>query len=113
MIKLSAIPTIADGKISEAKAKEEIDGFRKKIDKLQNLLYANKQHALLIVLQGMDASGKDGTIRHAFSSVNPQGCRVQTFKVPSAEEAAHDFLWRVYPHVPEKGMMQIFNRSHY
>ncbi|HZV11613.1 MAG TPA: PPK2 family polyphosphate kinase [Candidatus Kapabacteria bacterium] len=113
MIKLSEIPTTADEKLSEDKAKEEIEEFRKKIYKLQNLLYANRQHALLIVLQGMDAAGKDGTIRHVFSSVNPQGCRVQTFKVPSAEEASHDFLWRVYPHIPEKGMMQIFNRSHY
>jgi PPK2 family polyphosphate:nucleotide phosphotransferase len=79
----------------------------------QNLLYAGKKRAVLIVLQGMDTSGKDGTIWHVFSGVNPQGCRVTPFKVPSAEEAAHDYLWRVHAAVPAKGQIGIFNRSHY
>ncbi len=113
MIKLEGIATSAGKGVTEEATKDELAAFRKKIFKLQNLLYANAKHSLLIILQGMDASGKDGTIRHVFSSVNPQGCRVQTFKVPTPEESSHDFLWRVYPHIPEKGMMQIFNRSHY
>jgi len=113
MIKLSEISTKADDSITKEKAIGEIQNFRKKIFKLQNLLYANATQSLLIILQGMDTSGKDGTIRHVFSTVNPQGCSVKTFKTPTTEEAAHDFLWRVYRHVPAKGMMQIFNRSHY
>jgi PPK2 family polyphosphate:nucleotide phosphotransferase len=80
---------------------------------LQYLLYASKKHALLIILQGMDCSGKDGTIRQVMSQVNPQGCRVTSFKAPSAQEAAHDFLWRIHPAVPDLGMIGIFNRSHY
>ncbi len=80
---------------------------------LQQLLYADKRYALLIVLQGLDAGGKDGTIRHVMSGVNPQGCKVTSFKVPSAEERSHDFLWRVHKAVPEQGDMGIFNRSHY
>jgi PPK2 family polyphosphate:nucleotide phosphotransferase len=80
---------------------------------LQNVLYASSTHALLVVLQGMDASGKDGAIRTCFSSVNPQGVMVQSFKVPTEEELKHDFLWRVHRHTPLKGMVQVFNRSHY
>ena len=80
---------------------------------LQNLFYAEGKHALLIILQGMDTSGKDGTIRHVFSCINPQGCKVKSFKSPTEEEKLHDFLWRIYANLPEKRMMQIFNRSHY
>jgi len=80
---------------------------------LQYLLYASKEYSLLIILQGMDCSGKDGTIRQVMSQVNPQGCRVTSFKAPSAQEAAHDFLWRIHPAVPDRGMIGIFNRSHY
>ena len=80
---------------------------------LQYLLYAENKRALLVVLQAMDAGGKDGTIRHVMSGVNPQGCRVTGFKVPSAEEADHDFLWRIHNAVPRKGEIGIFNRSHY
>ena len=80
---------------------------------LQYLLYASKKHSLLIILQGMDGSGKDGTIRQVMTRVNPLGCRITSFKTPSAEEAAHDFLWRIHPAVPERGMIGIFNRSHY
>ena len=84
-----------------------------RLDDLQYLLYAEHRHALLIVLQGMDAAGKDGTIRHVMAGFNPQGCHVTTFKVPSEEEADHDFLWRVHRAVPLKGDVAIFNRSHY
>ena len=84
-----------------------------KLADLHDLLYAGQQHALLIVLQGMDAAGKDGTIKHVMSGVNPAGCAVTSFKVPTAEEAAHDFLWRIHKAVPQKGYIGIFNRSHY
>jgi PPK2 family polyphosphate:nucleotide phosphotransferase len=80
---------------------------------LQNLFYAEGKHSLLIILQGMNTSGKDGTIHHVFSCINPQGCRVKSFKTPTEEENRHDLLWRVYPEFPEKGMIEIFNRSHY
>ena len=85
----------------------------KKLDELQELLYAAQSKALLIVLQGMDTAGKDGTIRHIFSGVNPQGCDVASFKVPTQLEQRHDFLWRCHAQVPPKGMIGIFNRSHY
>lgn len=84
-----------------------------KLSELQEHLYANGNRALLIVLQGMDTSGKDGTIKHVMSGVNPQGCKVVTFKTPSAEELGHDFLWRVHQKAPAKGQIGIFNRSHY
>ncbi len=84
-----------------------------KLSELQERLYANGNRALLIVLQGMDTSGKDGTIKNVMSSVNPQGCKVVTFKTPSAEELGHDFLWRVHQKAPAKGQIGIFNRSHY
>jgi PPK2 family polyphosphate:nucleotide phosphotransferase len=85
----------------------------KKLVDLHDLLYAEQKHALLIVLQGMDAAGKDGTIKHVMSGVNPAGCTVTSFKVPTAEEAAHDFLWRIHKAVPQKGYIGIFNRSQY
>jgi PPK2 family polyphosphate:nucleotide phosphotransferase len=84
-----------------------------KLDSLQYVLYAERKRALLIVFQGLDAAGKDGTIRKVMSSVNPQGCRVTSFKAPSVEEAAHDYLWRVHAAVPPIGDFGIFNRSHY
>jgi PPK2 family polyphosphate:nucleotide phosphotransferase len=84
-----------------------------RLAKLQDRLYAEHRHALLIVLQAMDAGGKDGTVRHVMSGVNPQGCRVTSFKAPTAEELAHDFLWRIHQAVPDKGEIGIFNRSHY
>jgi PPK2 family polyphosphate:nucleotide phosphotransferase len=80
---------------------------------LQELLYAASDHSLLVVLQGRDTSGKDGAIRKVFDYVNPQGCRVESFKVPTAEESAHDFLWRCHKVTPAKGMITVFNRSHY
>jgi len=84
-----------------------------RMEDLQYRLYAESRRALLIILQGMDASGKDGTVRHVMSGLNPQGCRVTSFKVPSAEEAGHDFLWRIHKAVPAHGEIGIFNRSHY
>ena len=84
-----------------------------KISQLQERLYANGNRAVLIVLQGMDTSGKDGTIRSVMSGVNPQGCKVVSFKAPSSQELAHDFLWRVHREVPAKGQIGVFNRSHY
>ncbi len=83
------------------------------IGRIQELLYVANDRALLIVLQGMDTSGKDGTIKHVFTDLNPMGCRVVSFKVPSAEEAAHDYLWRVHQACPRFGEIVIFNRSHY
>jgi PPK2 family polyphosphate:nucleotide phosphotransferase len=84
-----------------------------RISELQRVFYADARHALLIVLQGRDASGKDGTIRKVFSAVNPQGCSVSSFGVPSDQERAHDYLWRIHLQVPERRMIGIFNRSHY
>ena len=84
-----------------------------RLEKLQERLYANGGRTVLIVLQGMDSSGKDGTIKSVMSGVNPQGCKVVSFKVPSSEELGHDFLWRVHQKVPSKGQIGIFNRSHY
>lgn len=94
-------------------AEAELAALRERLRELQNVLYAEHRHALLIVLQAMDAGGKDGTIRHVMRGVNPQGVRVTSFKVPTPQELDHDFLWRIHPHVPGKGMIGIFNRSHY
>jgi PPK2 family polyphosphate:nucleotide phosphotransferase len=98
---------------SKEETKREIQKLKFKIEELQNLLYAESKHALLIVLQGMDASGKDGVSKNVFDTVNPMGCRVIPFKKPTEVEMKHDFLWRVHQNVPEKGMIHIFNRSHY
>jgi PPK2 family polyphosphate:nucleotide phosphotransferase len=98
---------------SEDKAKEETQHYLKELARQQDLLYAEHKHSVLIVLQAMDAGGKDGTIRHVFSGVNPQGVNVASFKQPTPLEAAHDFLWRVHPHAPRAGEIMIFNRSHY
>lgn len=84
-----------------------------KMDQLQNLLYAEGKRSLLIVLQGLDACGKDGLVRHIVTGMNPAGCRVIAFKQPTPGDLGHDFLWRVHPHVPSKGEVVIFNRSHY
>lgn len=92
---------------------QRIEKYLAELTDLQNILFAQKKYSLLIVLQGMDAAGKDGTIKKVFSGVNPMGCSVAAFKKPTDEEMAHDFLWRIHHHVPAKGMIQIFNRSHY
>ena len=92
---------------------KELEKQRRRIQDLQARLYAENKRGLLIVLQAMDTGGKDGTIKHVFSGVNPQGCRVSSFKAPSAEEANHDFLWRYHKSAPARGRIGIFNRSHY
>lgn len=97
----------------KASAREEIRQYAQRLRELQYLLYAENRRGLLICLQAMDSGGKDGTIRHVLGYMNPQGCRVQAFKVPSAQEAAHDFLWRVHQVAPARGEVVIFNRSHY
>ncbi len=99
--------------ISKHKGENELEGHVEQLAELHDLLYAENKRALLIVLQGMDAAGKDGTIRHVMSGVNPQGCTVTSFKEPSTKELEHDFLWRIHAAVPEKGSIGIFNRSHY
>jgi PPK2 family polyphosphate:nucleotide phosphotransferase len=91
----------------------ELQALSDELSQLQELLAAAQKNSLLVVLQGMDTSGKDGTIRHVLSHVNPQGCFVHSFKVPTQEELAHDFLWRVHKVTPAKGEMGIFNRSQY
>ncbi|MDQ3864944.1 MAG: polyphosphate kinase 2 family protein [Actinomycetota bacterium] len=92
---------------------KELEKQRRRIQDLQERLYAENEQGLLIVLQAMDTGGKDGTIKHVFGGINPQGCRVSSFKAPSAEEANHDFLWRYHKSAPAKGRIGIFNRSHY
>ena len=92
---------------------EEVEDLNKELEELQELLYAGQKHKILIVLQGMDTAGKDGVIRRVFDGVNPQGVKVASFKVPTAEELSRDYLWRVHKVVPGKGEIVIFNRSHY
>ena len=92
---------------------KELEAQRKRIRDLQERLYAENRQGLLVVLQAMDTGGKDGTIKHVFGGVNPQGCRISSFKAPSAEEANHDFLWRYHKSAPARGRIGIFNRSHY
>ena len=113
-IRLSDSDATAHGDIKTGEALEratakEVD----RISDLQRVLYADARYALLIVLQGRDAAGKDGTIRKVFTAVNPQGCTVASFKVPTELEQRHDFLWRVHQVIPPRGMIGIFNRSHY
>jgi len=97
----------------KGEAADEMASDDEKLSELQYLLYAGNEHSLLIVLQGLDGSGKDGTIGHVFRALNPQGARVHAFKEPSREEAAHDFLWRAHAAAPARGEIVIFNRSHY
>ena len=106
-------PAYAGKHESEADAKEDAEHYLKKLARQQDLLYAEHKHSVLIVLQAMDAGGKDGTIKHVFSGVNPQGVGVASFKQPTAVELAHDFLWRVHAQAPRGGEIVIFNRSHY
>jgi PPK2 family polyphosphate:nucleotide phosphotransferase len=98
---------------SKKKAQAEVAKLNQKLDALQDCLYAEHKHRILIVLQAMDTGGKDGTIRHVFEGVDPLGVRVASFKVPTAEELDHDYLWRIHKEVPKAGEMVIFNRSHY
>jgi PPK2 family polyphosphate:nucleotide phosphotransferase len=113
-VRLSHLKTDEDGGFqSKEEAEPVLVKHRARLAKMQELLWASRQKALLIVLQGMDTAGKDGAISHIFSGVNPQGCSVASFKAPTELEQEHDFLWRVHAVAPARGMIQIFNRSHY
>ncbi|MCB0716244.1 MAG: polyphosphate kinase [Chitinophagaceae bacterium] len=112
-IKLSDIATVAPKGIDKDATKKKTKDIKKELDDLQNLLYAESKHSILIILQGMDASGKDGTIRKVLGHMNPQGVRVKSYKAPTPLELSQDFLWRIHQNTPQKGMIQIFNRSHY
>lgn len=106
-------PDDTPGENKRDDAEKQLDDLGAAISELQELLAAAQHQSMLIILQGMDTSGKDGTIRHVFSRVNPQGCYVHSFKEPTDEDLAHDFLWRVHKYTPGKGSIGIFNRSHY
>jgi len=101
------------GGLDKEKTKAKTEEYRERIGELQDLLYANSNRAVLLLFQGMDASGKDGAVRSVLKEVNPAGVETSNFKVPSAEERAHDFLWRVHKAVPRFGNFGVFNRSHY
>lgn len=113
IVRLDDIDPGFAGKKSRKKAEEEIASLIEDMDRLQYRLYADAGRSILVVLQGLDAAGKDGVIRHIFTGMNPQGTRVFTFKQPTDEERAHDFLWRIHRHAPRRGEVVIFNRSHY
>ena len=99
--------------LTRAEARAELAALTERIADLQARLYAEESRAVLVVLQGIDAAGKDSTVKHVFSGSNPQGVRVYTFKEPTEEEVAHDFLWRYHADAPARGMIHVFNRSHY
>lgn len=111
--KIKTIDTRAPKKMGKEAIKKETAKLKVRLEELQNLMYAEGKHALLVILQGMDASGKDGIVKNVFDAVNPMGCRVVAFKKPTEPEMKRDFLWRVHSQVPEKGMIHVFNRSHY
>jgi PPK2 family polyphosphate:nucleotide phosphotransferase len=113
MSRLQEISTRASKDLDKKQTKEVTAKLLEELDELQNLLYAESKNSLLVILQGMDASGKDGVVNNVFGQLNPQGVVVKSFKVPTEEELKHDFLWRVHQHAPSKGMIQVFNRSHY
>lgn len=112
-VSLSNFPTYEDGGYSKKEAKDEIAQNIEELKKYQELFYADNRYSLLIILQARDAAGKDGVIRHVMSGINPQGCCVHSFKTPSKKELEHDYFWRHYISLPERGMIEIFNRSHY
>lgn len=112
-IELKNISTRAPEKFDKQQTKLEIESILKELDELQNRMYAQGKYSMLIVLQGMDASGKDGVIRKVFTSFNPQGINVKSYKAPTSEELSHDFLWRIHHYAPAKGSIEVFNRSHY
>ena len=112
-VRLADLPTRADGGLTKQDGELRLKALAEELDGLQDLLYAAGTHAVLVILQGMDTSGKDGTIRTAFREVDPQGMQVVAFKAPTEQELAHDFLWRVHRHAPARGVIGVFNRSHY
>lgn len=111
--RLSEISTRSPKEIKKEETKQKLVSLLQELDELQNLLFAEGKHSLLVVLQGLDASGKDGAIKNVFGTLNPQGVAVTSFKAPTPEELGHDFLWRVHQHAPLKGTIRVFNRSHY
>lgn len=113
MLRLSEISTRAPEELDKGDLKKVTNKLVDRLGELQQVLQASKKHAVLVIFQGMDASGKDGAARKVFKECHPSGINVYSFKKPTEEEFAHDFLWRVHKRVPEKGMIQIFNRSHY
>ena len=112
-IKLKHFDSGYCGRRDKAETKERTEELGRRLGEQQQLLYANGRHAVLLIFQGMDASGKDGAIRTVLQYVNPAGVETANFKVPSAEESAHDFLWRIHRVVPRRGNIGVFNRSHY
>ncbi len=112
-ITLNAIPTYIDVATSEKKKEKELDKIRIKLSKLQDKLYAHNKYGVLICLQGMDTAGKDSLVREVFKEFNARGVVVYSFKTPNANELEHDFLWRHYMALPEKGKFSVFNRTHY
>lgn len=110
---LKDLSTRAPEEADKEDIKRKTADLKKKLDELQAVLYAEAKHSVLIIIQAMDAGGKDGAIKDVFDGLNPQGIAVKSFKAPTAEELSHDFLWRIHQHTPAKGMIQIFNRSHY
>ncbi len=112
-IQLSQVSTRAPEDCDKKETKARTAAMLEELDELQNLLFAENKHSVLVIIQGMDASGKDGTIRNVLGNMNPQGVTVKSYKAPTAEELSYDFLWRIHKHAPAKGMIQVFNRSHY
>jgi PPK2 family polyphosphate:nucleotide phosphotransferase len=112
-MKLSATSATPPKGLSEVDTRKSTSAFCKRIGELQQMMYAEAKKSMLVIMQGMDASGKDGAIKGVFSDVNPMGVRVIAFKKPTESEYAHDFLWRIHAHTPPYGMIHIFNRSHY
>ncbi len=112
-INLESYDTKYVGEFDKDSAKKALKKNIKELKEIQEIFYADDSHSLLIILQASDAAGKDGAIRHVMGGINPQGCRVHSFKAPSKNELEHDFIWRHYKALPERGMIEIFNRSHY
>ena len=112
-VNLKNFSTCEEGGYTKQSAKEEIKQNIKELNKFQEMFYADDRYSLLIILQARDAAGKDGVIRHVMSGINPQGCRVHSFKTPTKNELEHDYFWRHYIALPQRGMIEIFNRSHY
>jgi PPK2 family polyphosphate:nucleotide phosphotransferase len=112
-ITLKDIDPGATGVMSQQEVEQRLPAMQERLGELHNLLYGAAHQSLLIVLQGMDTAGKDGSVKHLMQGLNPVGCDITSFKAPTAEELAHDFLWRIHMHTPALGMVGVFNRSHY
>lgn len=112
-MRLTDFSTQSPNDFDKKEIKGEIKKLQKRLSELQYVMRAQEKHSLLIVLQGMDASGKDGSVKNIFKYISPSDVKVKSWKAPSKEELAHDFLWRIHQYTPAKGMIQVFNRSHY